>query len=475
MSSQPPLQKSQAEILQKAAHDYPEWYFREILGIEPWGKQLEITESINANEKTLVYSCVASGKSFIGGAIVPWWLTSRHPARVFIIAPTERQIKINLWSEFSRVYHSAKVPLGGELLTLDWKLGEGWFAKGFSPKDAMAVFGFHAPNDLILFDDAQGISREILDAFENASAGGTAKYLLLCNPAVVSGPIYEAITSKRRDYHCIQIDADHTPNVLAGRVVVPGLITKEKRDEWVNKYGWDSDFVRVKVRALPPKQEPDTLIPIDWLEMAKTREVPQRQGPIVLGVDVARFGNDESIICAKDARQLLPIRPEWVMRGNDTMQVTGRVILAYKELKAKSAEVDEIGVGGGVVDRLNEQGINVHGVNVGERANESDRFVNLRSEMWWAARESLDPKNMAAMAIPNDDGLIADLSAMKYSVDSAGRIKVESKEETKKRLGRSPDKGDAYALAVFKDYMPSTKPAAAFAAVTTLTRRPSWL
>jgi hypothetical protein len=305
--------------------------------------------------------------------------------------------------------------------------------------------------------------------------------LFLCNPAVVSGLVYEAITAKRKEFRCIQIDAFNTPNVLAGRVVVPGLIIREKVDEWIKKYGWDSDFVRVKVRALPPKQEPDTLIPIDWLEAAKVREVPQNQGPVGLGLDVARYGDDESVICARDGRQLLPIRDEWVLQGNDVMTVTGRFIQAAVALGAADGNVDEIGVGAGVVDRAREvvrerkMRLNVRGINVAEKPSDESRFVNLRAEMWWAARESLDPTNPAAMAIPPDDALIADLSAMKYTVDSAGRIKVESKEETKKRLGRSPDRGDAYALAVFKHYLSHAKPTAAFAAVTTLPRRPSWL
>jgi len=464
-----------ASHLQSRSRQSPEWYFREILGINPWAKQIEIADSVNRYEKTLCYSCVASGKSFIGGAIIPWWLTSRHPSRVFIIAPTERQIRINLWSELSRVYYSARIPLGGEMQTLDWKLDTDWLAKGFSPKDAMGVFGLHAPNDLIVFDDAQGIAQDVFDAFENASASGTAHYLFLCNPAVVSGTVYEAITSRRKEFHSIQIDAFHTPNVQANRVVVPGLIVKDKVDEWVQKYGWDSDFVRVKVRALVPKQEPDTLIPLDWLEMAKTREVIQHQGPVILGVDVARFGDDESVICVKDGRQLLPIQNDYVLQGNDTMQVAGRVLRAYRGLGAIRANIDEIGVGGGVVDRLKEQAINVHGINVAEKPFDEERFVNLRSEMWWAARESVDPKNPAAMAIPNDDALCADLSAMKYSVDSAGRIKVESKEETKKRLKRSPDRGDAYALAVFESYLAIAKPVSVYTQNSTLPRRPAWL
>lgn len=481
-----------AAELQKAAHDDPPWYLREILGISTWAKQDEIVRSIDAHEKTLVYSCVSSGKSFIGGAIIPWWLNSRHPARVFVIAPTERQIKINIWSELARVYGGAQIPLGGKLLTLDWQLGDGWLAKGFSPKDAFAVFGIHGPHDLFIFDDAQGIAPQIFDGFENAAAGGTAHFLYFCNPAVVSGQIYDWITGRRTDCHSIQIDADSTPNVRAGRVVVPGLIVKEKRDEWVKKYGWDSDFVRVKVRALPPKQEPDTLIPIDWLEIARHREVPQGQRPVVIGQDVARFGDDLSVQCVRSGRQILAFRPEWILSGNKTTEVTGRLIMTAKELKADEINVDDIGIGGGVTDQAQEKveeqdirrggdlnkRVNVRGINVSEKARDEVRFINRRSELWWAARESLDPENATAMALPIDcDDLIADLSAMKYSVNSRGQIVVEPKKDTKARLGRSPDHGDAYVLAVGEAYEDLVKPAnnVAFSGKLGLPRLPSWL
>lgn len=464
--------------------DNPEWYLERVLGIKAWEKQFEIVHAINDYEKTLVASCVSSGKSYIGGAIVPWWLSSRERARVFIIAPTERQIKINLWGELTNIYNQSKISLGGELITLDWKLGPNWYAKGFSPKDAFSVFGVHGPNDLFIFDDAQGIKIEIYDAFENASAAGQARFLFLCNPAVVSGLVYEACTRQRPEIHLIRIEAKDTPNVAAGHVVVPGLLIKEKVDEWIKKYGWDSNFVRVKVRALPPKQEADTLIAIDWLELATQREVVA-QGPIVLGVDVARFGDDQSIIVAINGRQMLPIRDDWQMQGYDTMQVTGRVVQAIKELEADEVNVDVIGVGGGPVDRLNEMqaqrppiipiNVNICGINVSEAATQPEEFANLRSEAWWAARESLNPESGAAMAIPNDPELIGDLSCVKYTIRSDGRVEVESKEDTKKRLGHSPDKGDAYVMAVFKRYLTRAIPAAVTEKRVGLPRRPAWL
>lgn len=426
--------------------------------------------SVRDHEKTVVPSCVSSGKSFIAGCIIPWFLDTHYPARVFTIAPTERQLEINLWGEFSRVYSRSRIPLGGRPLTLDWvRQPKVWYAKGFAPKDALNAFGVHGPNDLFIFDDAQGIDPSVFDAFENAFAGGHAKALLLCNPVMTSGLVYDAITKDRGEYNVITIDAFKTPNVVAGREVVPGLITKEKVEQWVQKYGFNSNFVRSKVRGLPPLQEADTLISLEWLELARTREVAQNARPYVMGVDVARFGDDKTVIGVSMDRQYVPQQEGWEQQGADTMETSGRVIRVAKEINADEAFIDVIGVGAGVVDRVREVAeekkmrLSVIGVNVAEKANDEDQYANLRSEMWWAARESLNPNNPAAMSLAGcSNDLIGDLSCLKYKVDSSGRIAVEKKEDTKKRLGRSPDHGDAYALAVFRRYTPQAIPSSAW-------------
>lgn len=467
-----------AEEVRRKTYENPAWYLTQILGISPWQKQLEIVESLKVHEKTIVPSCVSSGKSFIAGAIIPWWLSCFRYARVFTIAPTERQLKINLWGEFGKIYFASRIPLGGELLSLEYRMGQNWYAKGFSPKDAMGVFGIHGDHDLIIFDDSQGVALDVFDAFENASAGGTARYLFLCNPAVVSGYIYEAIVG-RKPMHKITIDSYHTPNVMAGRVVIPGLVTSEKVKQWVDEYGWDSDFVRVKVRALTPKQEPDSLIPIDWVEQAFAREY-ELKGVVetIIGVDVARFGDDKTVLVVRQERKIVAII---ALHGNDLMQVVGKVAEVADQYVRCTIYVDEIGMGSGVLDRLAELQYNVHGVNVGVPPDDPEKFAIKRDEMWWSARESLHPNNAAAIAIseeiPEQDrsALEADLTAMKWTVQSDKKIVVEKKQKTKERIGRSTDYGDAYCLAVFMDYQMTAKPAGVLEEKMGLPRRPSWL
>jgi Phage terminase large subunit len=221
----------------------------------------------------------------------------------------------------------------------------------------------------------------------------------------------------------------------------------------------------------------DALIPWTWLDEATKRVVPQAKHPAILGVDVARFGDDDTVLCPRRTRQQLPII---AVNGYDTMQTSGLVLATSRELGMDTAEIDEIGIGSGVVDRVNEViseqkiRLSVHGVNLSS-PNDPERFADARSEMWWAARDSLDPNNPNAMALQNDEFLLADLASIRYTFDSRGRIKVEKKEETKKRLGRSPDKGDAYVLSVFREYSSTHRPAAAFSTATVGPMRPSWL
>jgi hypothetical protein len=446
---QEPIQIANFEEFQRIIQNDPIWFVENILGLTIWSKQKKMMWSVRDNMKTLVAGCVSSGKTKATAAIIFWWLMAFAPtSRVFSLAPTERQLKINLWGEIPKIFNESKKSLGGQMmpLSLQYRLGNDWFAMGFSPQDEMGVFGIHGPNDLIVVDDAQGIHLSIWNALENTMASGTTKLLACCNPIVTSGEVFNAMTSNRGEYNVIRISAMDTPNIKYGRIVIPGLITKETVDKWVSKYGRNSNFVRTKVDAKLPKQEPDTLIPLDWIEEAINR--PEKQdNPIVrIGVDVARFGDDRTVIFPIRGNTTLdPI----ILHGYDTMQVTGRIIQAMDDYGAESVYVDVIGIGSGVVDRLKEQKIKVHAVNVGEKAFNEKKFMNLRSELWWYLREALNPNNPNLISLPNNPDLMAELSAVKYKIQSDRRIGIESKDDMKKRLGHSPDIADALCLTFF--------------------------
>ena len=162
---------------------------------------------------------------------------------------------------------------------------------------------------------------------------------------------------------------------------------------------------------------------------------------MILAVDVARFGSDRSVILRRRGECVEDIR---VLTQMDTMQLTGWVSAAIRECQPAEVRIDEIGVGAGVVDRLRELGHEVRGVNVANRARDDKLFANQRAEGFWGLRERFRTGNIA---IPNDSQLISELASLRYSYDSSGRIRMESKDDMRRRGLSSPDKADALMLA----------------------------
>jgi hypothetical protein len=437
---------------------------RHALGRDPWEKQVEMAQAVFLYPRVAVAGCVSSSKTHGAAAIVLAWLFGWGPgARVLTLAPSYRQVDLNLWGEIPRAVHGAPIPLGGRLYeTTQYKIenkqGLDWYALGFSTKNPEMLHGIHGPHDLVIVDDAHAVPEPMFEELENMDAGGQTHFLLLYNPMRLSGTTYACSHGDRANWRNIRIPFSCTPNAKAGKVVIPGMLKQETVDRWAMRFGKNSSFYRVKVDALEPLQEADTLIPLEWCELAKAREVPDPTADCVraYGQDVARFGDDDSVRCEIWGRRTLPLA---VRHGNDTMQTAGELLAAQRERPGVAA-VDVIGLGSGVYDRCVEAesedggipGAEFIAVNVSEKSIEADeagkqRFVNLRSEVWWYGREALNPDNPECVTLPEDDELIGELSSAKFKHMPKG-IQVESKEEMKKRLGKSPDRADAFNLAV---------------------------
>ena len=159
------------------------------------------------------------------------------------------------------------------------------------------------------------------------------------------------------------------------------------------------------------------------------------------------------MVAVVDDAELLPLH---VFKKMDTMELTGNVIALYKKYKPVDIKVDVIGIGAGVVDRLREQGYPVNPVNVSSAPNNTELFMNLRAEIWWNLRELLDPNNKRNIVFPDDEELFSDLAAVQFKYNSRGKKQIEEKEEMKKRIQRSPDRGDAVAIAFSNVFNPAS-------------------
>ncbi|MDI6872091.1 MAG: hypothetical protein QME79_12260 [Bacillota bacterium] len=445
----------------------PVWFVRSVLGAEPWAKQAEILEAMRDHPRVAVRSCHGVGKSFTAGQVILWFLYSFMPSIVLSTAPTWRQVEKLVWKEVRASYRRARVPLGGNLLPKRPEIQivqDQWYAVGLSTNDPDRFQGFHEENILVVVDEAAGVPEEIFEAVEGVLTSENARLLLLGNPTAIGGTFYNAF--KQPGWHRIAISAFDSPNFtafgitpediasgaweakLTGPLPNPKLITPAWVADKYRVWGATSPAYQARVLGEFPAEAEDTLIPLAWIEaaMARWEETPEGE-PIEIGVDVARFGSDKTVIAVRRGQKVLPLD---VYAKQDTMETAGLAIQTFRRTAAKLVKVDVIGLGAGVVDRLSEQGLPVEGVNVAEAATDPERFSDLRSELWWNLRERLDPNplsNPDPVALPPDDELLADLSGVKYKLTSRGQIRVEPKDEMKKRLGRSPDRADAVVLA----------------------------
>ena len=332
-------------------------------------------------------------------------------------------------------------------------ISEGRFALGLSTDDVDQFQGFHSPNMLIVVDEAEGVEEPIYEAIEAVMTSENTRLLLIGNPTTVAGTFRRAFYQDRGLYHTITISALESPNVVANRVVLPGLTTHHWVEERKLVWGEDSPIYRARVLGEFPDQSEDTLIPLSWIERAVGRQgdnADDQEGadatlPVILAVDVARFGSDQSVLLVRRGAKVDKIE---AYRGLDTMQLTGHVAAAIDSLSPQRVSVDEVGLGAGVVDRLKELGYPVRGINVGRSARHRDVYANLRAEGYWRLRELF---SQGAISIPSDSELIGQLSALRYTYNSRGQVIIESKEEARSRGLPSPDRADALMLAFLSD------------------------
>lgn len=421
-------------------------FARNILNVQLWEKQVEVLTALTEHRRVAVKAGNGLGKGFCAAVAVLWFMyCHRQGAITLSTAPTFRQVRHILWRQIHRLYRPAAESLGGKMLDTRWELADDCYAMGLSADSADQFQGFHSPNMFIVVDEAEGVSDEIYEAIESVMTSADPLLLLIGNPTTMTGAFRRAFYEERSLYANITISALDSPNVKAGNVVFPGLTTPKWVEERREIWGEENPIYRARVLGDFPEQGEDTLLSLRDIEAAMQRDprghaVTPDDGPI-LAVDVARFGSDRSVILRRRGDLVEDVR---VLRQMDTMQLAGWVSAAIRECRPEEVLIDEIGVGAGVVDRLRELGHQVRGINVAQKARQAGLFTNLRAEGYWNLRERLAA---GSIVLPKDNQLVGELAALRYQYDSEGRIKMESKDEMRKRGLPSPDKADALMLA----------------------------
>ena len=421
--------------------------------------QFEILQDLAEHELVTVRSGRGAGKSAIDGWAVLWWLCTRPLSRVGVVAPEfARQVRAVLFAEIRKWARRAKVPLPVTVLASRLMVegfGEEWSALGMPATEPDRIEGLHSEAGvLLILDETKGIPQPAYDALQGALTGLEANRLLVTStPGGPSGPFYRMWSRGDgwRKHHVPSTDSSN---------VSPAWVEDRAKD-----WGKNSPLCQAHVLGEFPDAGDGVLFPLSLLEAAQGREIDTKDAKVCLGVDVARSiaGDKNAIAFARGGKV------EGVTKWNspDTMKTVSRVIHEAATRNAERIRVDVGGVGAGTVDRLKQLRYKVEGVHFGGGADDPRRFANKRAEMFWRLRERME---QGEINLPeNDDDLIADLSAMRYVFTQAGKIQLESKDETKKRIGRSPDGGDAVALAV------GTSKAASRKVTTEYFRSDGWL
>ena len=432
-----------AEQVQTAIQADPVTFCRNVLQYDPWSKQREIIESVRDNQRTAVRSCHGSGKTATAARVVAWYLTAYPNSRVVTTAPTFSQVRDLLWSEVHSAVARAPQGLFPECDTTRLTITREWFAVGLSTDKPERFQGHHAEHLLLVVDEASGVHEEIYEAAEGFLTRPTARVLLIGNPTQTSGTFYRAFHSDRALYKTIHISAFDTPNFTGeqvSEVAAKSLVSEEWAEQRKKQWGEGTPLYDVRVLGNFPSESEDQVIGLQQIEDAKAREV-QPGLPVVVSCDVARYGSDETVIAIRRGDN---VRIHKTYTSRSLMETVGHIVDAAREYNQPGMRVviDDVGLGGGVTDRLKELGVPVEGFNGGSTANEPRLYPNRRSEAWFAFAGQIDNVDL-----DKDEQLGADLVAPKYSLDSQGRRVVEPKDKTKRRLGRSPDRADAVLMA----------------------------
>lgn len=465
-------------------HDDPLAFFDEVLGFAPWSKQEEIAEAFSEGEFTTVVSANGVGKTKIAAALGLWFWRTRAPGcRVVLTSATAKHVTKALWKETRELYYDAKVPLGGTCARrpdTGLRDDEGRELFGMTAETVESFQGIRARELAIIADESSGIDDDIFGAML-ANLSGSGKLLLIGNGMRSTGYFakthHDPEVSQR--YRAFQISALESPNVVAGKIVVPGLVTSEWCEDRAREWGKNSPWYKIRVEGKFVSLAEGALFSPELVEEAEKRWdrdpetgklITPAKGRLVIGLDPAGASGtgDESIFIPRRGQRVLRIIAK---RGlNEDAHVAMVLgIMTEEHIESDATELPTV-----VVDRDGYVGAKVYaallvasetrdgkklfiviGVRGGDRAMFKPQDVHMRrDELYFGLVEWLE----GGGAIPVDGKLEADLGAIRTGETIRGLAKIISKEDLRVELGRSPDRSDALALAAVET--PTWQPAA---------------
>lgn len=433
----------------------PQRWVNEFLGEETWSKQNEIFRSVADNRYTSVKSCHGPGKSYSASRLGAWWVKTKEDPFLITSAPTSHQVRSILWREIRRAKQKGNMP--GKITqgqVPEWKINGELVGFGrkpadyLDPEEAAAAFqGIHALHVLIILDEGSGIPEWLAMACETLVTNERSRILVIGNP---SDPVSWFAKTHRpaSGYNRITIKAWDTP-AYTGERISQGLADRLTSKVWVEerkqRWGPTSPLYIARVEAEFPMVTDDTVFTPHMVEIAKAQDRSATTEDPRNGFDVARLGADECVVY-QNRGGYVRLLQKWGKL--DTMATVGefRRINKNEVHLTPTTVVDVVGVGAGVFDRLRELDYDVVAFNGGEKALNPLKYKNRRTEAYWEAAEMMEAGLIDIDA--EDEDLQAELLEHHYVTNSTGQMQLEPKEDIAQRLGRSPDRADAFVMSL---------------------------
>lgn len=457
----------------------PVYFVEDMIRVNPDEKQRDILRSLRDYPMTSVRSGHGIGKSAVEAWAVIWYLCTRPFPKIPCTAPTQHQLFDILWAEISKWLRNNPALKQDIIWTRERVYMKGypeeWFAVARTATNPEALQGFHADHVLYIIDEASGVSDKVFEPVLGAMTGLDAKLLMMGNPTRLSGFFYDSHHKARAEYNAMHVDGRDSAHV-----------SKQFVDKIIKMFGEDSDVFRVRVSGQFPKATPDSLIAMEWCENAARRQQPESLAHrIDIGIDVARYGDDSSILYPLADKAVS--RPYETYHHNRTTEISGYAVMMIKRFALEEqvnvirVKVDCDGLGVGVYDNLYDLKDQImdevykercqragadpndsrqeipaldleiqecHFGGAGGKIDEEDpvEYSNSTGLMWGKVRKYLQE---GTLTLPDDDMLFTQLTNRKYMVNKNGKLELERKENMKKRGLQSPDIADALALALY--------------------------
>ena len=411
--------------------------------------------AIREHKPLIIPSGHAQGKDWLSSSIVLWFTYNYYPSKTIVTAPTSRQVEEIIWGEIEERWRNKQIPLEGRLLSDKLDIAPEHFVIGFTTKETGNMVGkfqgFHSPNILVIASEAQAISDKIYEQMDGVLTSENSLQILIGNPLVTTGKFAREIKRTMANI-VIHLNCLESPNYRERREVIPGMASyhwvERKREDW----GEDHPLWYARVLGRLPKTSIDSVFSHDLLDSITDIEPNVVERKLVVSCDPARQGLDECVILAGVSGR----SPKSdIMPQSKADVVTSHILQMIKDISGETTDgvclvIEEDGLGGPICDftrGLIDDGVDQYDALIGGKAEDDLHYKNLRAEIWMYARDQAEKK---LVSIPEADTYLREeLTEVKYFYTPKGKIQIEKKEDVKERLGRSPNRADAWVLYVW--------------------------